>query len=137
MFTESTTLREQHEKNCRIDAKLISFSRPGKKMDELFSQLDEAYASEGYPDEWMLHHQGGLAGYKSRELVCTPNTRYTMMEGNCIAWNPTITGTKSEDTAVLLKGTNEIVSFPPSSKWPALEFKFNGDTIRRPDIILL
>jgi hypothetical protein len=60
-----------------------------------------------------------------------------MMEGNCIAWNPTITGTKSEDTAVLLKGTNEIVSFPPSSKWPALEFKFNGDTIRRPDIILL
>jgi len=137
LFTESTTIREQHEKNCRIDAKIISLSRPGVKMDELFSGIEKAYDAEGYPDEWMLHHQGGLAGYKSRELVCTPNTRYTLMEGNCIAWNPTITGTKSEDTAIVLKGANEICSFPPSSQWPELEFQFNGVTIRRPDIILL
>ncbi len=137
LFSESTSIREQHEKNCRIDAKIIAMSRPGKKMDELFSELEDAYVTEGYKDEWMLHHQGGLAGYKSRELVCTPSTRYTMMEGNCIAWNPTITGTKSEDTAILLKGNNEIVSFPQTSQWPALEFEYNGEKVRRPNLILL
>ena len=137
IFSQNTSIQEQHERNCRIDAKLIAMSRPGQKMDELFSVLEEAYATEGYKDEWMLHHQGGLAGYKSRELVCTPSTRYTLMAGNCVAWNPTITGTKSEDTAIILKGNNEIVSYPPFSQWPALEFEFNGEKIRRPDIILL
>jgi len=137
LFSESQTIREQHEKNCRIDAQLLSFSRPGRKMDELFTQLEQAYATEGFADEWMLHHQGGLAGYKSRELVCTPTTRYTLMEGNCVAWNPTITGTKSEDTAILLNGQTEIVSFPPDSQWPALEFELSGEKIRRPDLILL
>jgi len=112
-------------------------SRPGKKMNELFSTIEAAYASEGYAGEYMLHHQGGLAGYKSRELVCTPTTRYTLMEGNCIAWNPTITGTKSEDTAILLRGTNEIVSFPPTSQWPVLEFEYSGEKVRRPDLLLL
>ncbi len=137
LFSESQTIREQHEKNCRIDATLLSLSRPGQKMDELFTQLECAYEKEGFKDEWMLHHQGGLAGYKSRELVCTPSTRYTLIPGNCVAWNPTITGTKSEDTAILLNGETEIVSFPPDSQWPALEYELSGEKIRRPDLILL
>ena len=32
------------------------------------------YAEEGYPDAWMEHHQGGITGYASREVVATPET---------------------------------------------------------------
>jgi len=137
LFSQSQTMKEQHERNCRIDAKLIAMSRPGMTMDKLFTVLEQAYESEGYKDEWILHHQGGLAGYKSRELICTPTTKYTLREGNCIAFNPTITGTKSEDTAILLKAENEIVSFPKNSKWPFIEFEFNSQKIRRPDMIIV
>ncbi|HOO32812.1 MAG TPA: aminopeptidase P family N-terminal domain-containing protein [Thermotogota bacterium] len=136
-FEKNDRLIEQHLKNCRIDAKLIAASRPGVMMNRLFSVMAEAYAAEGFEDEWRLHHQGGLAGYKSRELVCNPSLKYTIQTGNCVAWNPTLTGTKSEDTAIIHADTNEIVSCPENSQWPVLTFEIDGMTVRRPDIVAL
>jgi Xaa-Pro aminopeptidase len=137
LFEKNDVLVAQHLKNCRIDAKIIVASRPGVVMSKLFPIMEAAYAVEGYDGEWKLHHQGGLSGYKSRELLCNPALKYTLQEGNCIAWNPTITGTKSEDTAIILKDKNEIVSYPETSKWPALTFEVDGLTLRRPDIVII
>jgi Xaa-Pro aminopeptidase len=136
LFERNDELVEQHLKNCRVDAKLIAASRPGVVMSQMFKVIESAYAAEGFEGEWQKHHQGGLAGYKSRELVCNPSLKYTMQEGNCIAWNPTITGTKSEDTAILHADTNEIVSYPENSKWPALTFEIDGMILRRPDLVI-
>jgi hypothetical protein len=137
MFEEVEGIREQHRCNCYVDSVAIVSSRPEEKLSDVFEKIKEAYATQEAPGEWRFHHQGGLAGYSPREVVADPYTSVVLKSGNSLAWNPTIRGTKSEDTVVLLAGQNRIVSYPQSSRWPALIFEIGGQTVRRPNIVLL
>jgi len=76
-------------------------TRPGRTLAEAFADCRRFYAEEGFPDEWRLHHQGGMTGYASREIIATPQTRQEMQVGQAFAWNPSITGAKAEETLVL------------------------------------
>jgi len=76
-------------------------TRPGRTLAEAFADCRRFYAEEGFPDEWRLHHQGGMTGYASREIIATPQTRQEMQVGQAFAWNPSITGAKAEETFVL------------------------------------
>jgi Xaa-Pro aminopeptidase len=76
-------------------------SRPGRTLAEAFADCRRFYAEEGFPDEWRLHHQGGMTGYASREIIATPQTHQEMQVGQAFAWNPSITGAKAEETLVL------------------------------------
>jgi creatinase/prolidase-like protein len=64
---------------------------------------------------WRLHHQGGTTGYGSREIIATPDTHDPIVAGNAFAWNPSITGYKSEETFVLTEGGPEVVTRRASS----------------------
>src|SRR5918997_2575228 len=75
--------------------------RPGRTLAEAFADCRRFYAEEGFPDEWRLHHQGGMTGYASREIIATPQTHQEMQVGQAFAWNPSITGAKAEETLVL------------------------------------
>jgi antitoxin VapB len=74
---------------------------PGRTLADAFADCQRFYAEAGYPDEWRLHHQGGLSGYASREVIATPHTSLPIQVGHAFAWNPSITGTKSEETFIL------------------------------------
>ena len=76
-------------------------TRPGRTLAEAFDDCRRFYADAGYPDEWRLHHQGGLTGYGSREIIATPSTSHVIASGQAFAWNPSITGAKAEQTFVL------------------------------------
>ena len=58
----------------------------------------KAYAEKGFADEIDLHHQGGAAGYRTREWVAHPNANDVVRNDQAFAWNPSITGTKVEET---------------------------------------
>lgn len=137
LFVSDTTLKSQYEKNCYVDAVAIKKTRPGNKLNSIFENIQEAYQEVGFKGEWMKHHQGGLAGFAAREITATPSTCHIIEEGNSIAWNPTITGTKSEDTAVVLKNDNEIISYPKNSRWPELIINIEDEKIRRPALLLI
>lgn len=137
LFFPDTSLVSQHEKNCYIDAVAIYNSQPGVKLNSIFQNIQIAYEKVGFEGEWMKHHQGGLAGYKAREIAANPSIDYKLEEGVAIAWNPTICGTKSEDTALVISGENEIISFPFDSKWPELLIDIKDKKIRRPNILLM
>lgn len=137
LFKEDKTFIKQHKDNCYVDAVAMANSIPGKKLSDVFKNIQSAYSEVGRNDEWKLHHQGGLAGYNSRELKATGNSDYVLKPGNALAWNPTITGTKSEDTIVINKNDFEILSYPEDSDWPSLTFEINGKKVRRPDILVL
>ena len=79
-------------------------SVPGRTLGEIFEDLRQGYADAGFPDEWKLHHQGGMAGYRSREAIGKPGEPTVVQPGMAFAWNPSITGAKSEETFVLPVG---------------------------------
>lgn len=137
LFERDKNLLDQHKQNCYIDAIAISNSKPGVKLNYVFEKIKQAYTEVGKPYEWMLHHQGGLAGYNAREIIANEFTDYELSIGNVLAWNPTITGTKSEDTIALTKEGMKIISYLENSDWPYVEFKMDGILIKRPDLIVV
>jgi Xaa-Pro dipeptidase len=88
-------------------------TRPGRTLAEAFGDCKRFYAEAGFPDEWRLHHQGGMTGYASREVIATAATGDRIEAGQAFAWNPSITGTKSEDTFLLTASGPEVVTCLP------------------------
>ncbi|MFW5943149.1 MAG: M24 family metallopeptidase [Chloroflexota bacterium] len=117
-----------------VDAALIQATRPGRRAGDVFQAGVEAYAANGYRDEWQKHHQGGPAGYEPREYLVTADSEEQIIAGQVYAWNPSITGTKSEDTILVGNEGNEVLT--AIDGWPTLEVDAgDGQTLSRPAIL--
>jgi Xaa-Pro dipeptidase len=88
----------------------VEATRPGRTVAEVFADIQRFYGDAGFPGEWRLHHQGGLTGYASRELIATPASDHEIAAGQAFAWNPSITGAKAEETFVLTEAGPEVVA---------------------------
>jgi Xaa-Pro aminopeptidase len=128
-------LRHKEQAVAKVDATLIAATRPGSTLGQIFSIAQEAYADAGYADEWQLHHQGGPAGYEPREYIATPGSNDTVVTGQVYAWNPSITGYKSEDSVLINAGGFEILSTIPA--WPTIKVEMVGQIIERPGILIV
>jgi Xaa-Pro dipeptidase len=95
-------------------------TRPGRTIAEAFADCRRFYAEAGFPDEWRLHHQGGITGYASREVIATPASEIEIETGQAFAWNPSITGAKSEETFVLTEEGARVVAGAGVAVGPAL-----------------
>jgi len=126
-------VRRKAEACARVDATLIAATRPGKTLGEIFQRAVATYAEAGFADEWQRHHQGGPAGYEPREFVATPNSSDAVAVGQAYAWNPSIAGTKSEDT--ILVGTNDNEVLTLIAGWPTLPATVDGKMMARPAIL--
>lgn len=91
-------LREKHEAVCKVDAAFHAATKPGVRWCDILKTGIRAYCGAGYPKEWKLHHQGGPMGYEGRDFKATPTEMRRVVENQAVGWNPSITGTKSEDT---------------------------------------
>jgi len=87
----------------------------------------------GFADEWKLHHQGGPCGYGPRDFVAVPGHPAQVLCDQAFAWNPSITGTKSEDTILVGPDRNEILS--ATGNWPTTHYEAGGQTWLRCDIL--
>ncbi len=130
----SDELRRKMEAVARIDAVMIHATRPGATVGDVFQKTADAYAQAGYPGEWQLHHQGGSAGYEPRELLATPGSPFKVQARQAYAWNPSITGTKSEDTILVSADglPNEVIT--AGDGWPMLNVTIDGQTYARPAV---
>jgi antitoxin VapB len=100
--------------SAEVDAAVIAASRPGVTHGELFDVLAAAYARAGYPEEWRRHHQGGLTGYKGREVFAVPGELTPLPPVGAVAWNPSVTGGgKSEDTVLASDREPEVLTRTP------------------------
>lgn len=131
----SDELRRKAEAVARVDARLIQATRAGRSLRDIFQAAIEAYREVGFPDEWKLHHQGGLAGYAPREIIATPTCEGQVSGGQAYAWNPSITGVKSEDTIIVGEPANEVIT--GINGWPMLAVEAAGVTVGRPAILEL
>jgi Xaa-Pro aminopeptidase len=126
-------LRRQAEAVAHVDATFIAATRPGQTLGIIFERAMVAYAETGFPGEWQLHHQGGPAGYEPREYVATPDSADTVSVGQVYAWNPSITGTKSEDTILVGRQGNQVLT--TMKDWPVLPATVGDQEIARPAIL--
>ena len=97
-----------------VDAAMLRASRPGTTTGAIFHVAAAAYAECGFPEEWHRHHQGGITGYRGREIFAVPGEATELSAVCAVAWNPSITGgAKSEDTALVGPEGIEVVTRTP------------------------
>ena len=123
-FVSFGALGDEHTQLHRhvreIESQVLNLCQPGTSLDAVYHALNQAYEQHGYPNAIQEHHQGGTTGYLAREIVATPTTTDSLVEGIPMAWNPSLPGAKVEDTFVILQdGTLENLTFDPN--WPSVE----------------
>ena len=110
-------LQRRHAANRRVAQKINDATRPGVPLASLFADvLVPAYAAEGYADDIGLHHQGGSTGYAGRDARVTDETPGAVQPDQAFAWNPSITGSKVEDTILVRDDGHEVLTADPA--WP-------------------
>jgi Xaa-Pro aminopeptidase len=76
-------------------------TRKERTLAQAFEDCRRFYAEAGFPEGWRDHHQGGMTGYASREIIATPGTQQEIKEAQAFAWNPSLEGAKAEETFIL------------------------------------
>jgi Xaa-Pro dipeptidase len=132
----SPELLARHEASCKVEAALWDATVPGATWGDALKAGIAMYKTVGHAKEWELHHQGGPTGYAGRDLIVTPDETERIQDRQAVAWNPSITGTKSEDTFIT-DGPDKVVVTACGPDWPTLTVKLpKGGSYVRPGILV-
>jgi Xaa-Pro aminopeptidase len=118
-----------------VFARMLTATRPDATGRDIFAATVRGYEEVGFPGEELKHHQGGATGYRSREWVAHPSSGEIVRERQAFAWNPTITGTKVEDT-VLVDG-NSVEALSSTPDWPSIALDAGGREVRASDVLVI
>jgi Xaa-Pro aminopeptidase len=128
-------LKRRTHATAHVSAELFVATRPGINGRKLYDAAARAYRAEGFPGEEKLHHQGGAAGYRTRDWVAHPQCADKVQEHQAFAWNPSITGTKVEETIIAFEGRIEVITTTPG--WPSIPIEVEGHAYVFPDVLSL
>ena len=129
----SPELVERTEAAAFVNASLVHATKEGVSGSELYDVAAKAYGDVGFPDEIDKHHQGGAAGYRTREWVAHPNSTDIVGPDQAFAWNPSITGTKVEETVFVSGELCEVIT--ASSRFPQIVTVIGDVEYRSPGIL--
>ncbi|ELY63916.1 M24 family metallopeptidase [Natrinema versiforme] len=119
-FDPPSWLEERHEAAARVETTALAATRAaaedGGDAGDVFAAVQDAYDAVGYAGEWEHHHQGGAAGFAGREWIATPDHDAPVEAPMAYAWNPTVQGAKSEDTALVTDDEVEVLT--ATDRWP-------------------
>ena len=128
-------LFRQFEDNNEIECRMIGVTKPGVPLSVPFETGLKAYRELGYEKEWQLHHQGGAMGYTARDIKVTSETKDLVEENQAFCWNPSISGTKTEDGFIATKNGPLMITRPVI--YPSIEYKKDGVHIKKPVLLVL
>ncbi|WP_418286633.1 M24 family metallopeptidase [Halorubrum sp. DTA46] len=129
-FDAPDWLEERHRAAARVEATALAATEAAAAGEltgaagpdtagDVFDAIREAYATAGFTDEWRHHHQGGAAGFAGREWIAAPESDEPVRWPMGYAWNPTVRGTKSEDTHLVAPDRTETLT--KTGQWPTHE----------------
>ena len=130
--TATPELVSRTRATASVFGRLIDETRPGTTASRLYQVAAEAYAAAGFPGEELRHHQGGAIGYRARDWVAHPSSKEIVQARQAFAWNPSITGTKLEDTALVVDDTVELITATPD--WPGIPLTVRGAQLEASDV---
>jgi Xaa-Pro aminopeptidase len=131
------SLAARHWAVQQVDAAFILATREGRAVEDIFRDGLVSYDANGYRDEWQRHHQGGPTGYQGRSYKVRLGEKRRVLANQAFAWNPSISGTKSEDTVLAVPGGGVPQLLTPPLDWPTRLAEWGGNTVPRADILLL
>ena len=126
-------LRGRTRAAAQVMGRLLSATRPGATGGQLYDAAARAYAEAGFPGEQRRHHQGGACGYRTRDWVAHPASDDVVEDRQAFAWNPSITGTKVEETVI--EGAEEVEVITSTPGWPEITLDVGGAAIAMPDVL--
>lgn len=118
-----------------VNARLFEGTKPGVTGRELYDMAALAYEEAGFPGEEHLHHQGGATGYNTRDWVAHPLSAEKVQSPQAFAWNPSITGSKVEETCIAFEDIIEIITASPG--WPSIPIEVDGHPYVLPGVLSL
>ncbi|HEY3109220.1 MAG TPA: M24 family metallopeptidase, partial [Chloroflexota bacterium] len=127
-------LKRRWRQVSQVAAYFTLATRPGRPWAEIFRGATELYAELGYPGEHELHHQGGPTGYRGRDFLATFDSPGVVAPHQAAAWNPSITGTKSEDTIVVSEDGHRFLT--RNGEWPMLTVEHAGQRMEFADVLI-
>jgi Xaa-Pro aminopeptidase len=119
----------------RVFAALLDASVAGASAASLFRIAADTYTAAGFAGEEAKHHQGGPIGYRSREWIAHPRSVEVIATPAALAWNPSVTGTKVEETCLVTEHGVEVITSSPG--WPSSAVTAQGRTILLPDHLVI
>lgn len=107
-----------HKHVCQVEAAALRASQTGATLGQVLEKIRAGYSAIGRAQEFENHHQGGLTGYCSREVLALPGNPTRLEAGMALAWNPSLPGAKVEDTFLLTETGLE--NLTPDPRWPMM-----------------
>ncbi len=137
----SPEMARRHHIAASVETAMMQATRPGATYGDALQAGIDAYARHGFEGEWKNHYQGGGGGYHIREVSPAPpgtpnrDSSVPIALHHFAAWNPTVEGTKSEDT--FLVSSDGPCVLTTSGDWPTLAVEVAGMTTMRPAVLEL
>ena len=131
----SDKLRKRTDAVAKVHAQMMHSTRPNAIGENIFEITQKAYTDAGFPNEETKHHQGGACSYKTRDWVAHSQSKEQVNINQAFAWNPSITGTKSEETILVNENQTEIITSSPN--FPTISNVIDGIEYLTPDIYIL
>jgi Xaa-Pro aminopeptidase len=128
-------LEKQFGCNMDIENRMIAATKPGTSVSVPFEKCLSAYREFGYPEEWKLHHQGGAMGYYARDIKVTEESKDIVQPKQAFCWNPSISGTKTEDGFIATADGPVMISSPVV--FPRIESITDGVRLVRPGMLVV
>lgn len=116
--TLDPAMDQLHRQVREIESHALKLSRPAISLNTIYDALKQAYETRSHKTAIYDHHQGGTTGYLSREIVAMPETVEMLHENTPVAWNPSLSGAKIEDTFLVKKKGARILTIDPA--WPTV-----------------
>lgn len=112
---------DEQQRLLEVEATALAATTPGQSLAAVYHALVQAYRHADAEQAIGEHHQGGLTGYASREIIATASSATRIEAGMVCALNPSLTGMKVEDTFLITHSSHENLTFDPH--WPATEVR--------------
>lgn len=128
-------LRQRILTLANIHADMLAATLPLRRWSDVFTAITHAYQQHGHRDAWRAHHQGGPAGYGCRDWIITPDTPGNVQSNTAVAWNPTLSGVKSEETFLITD--HGLQALTRTDSWPLITLQRGAQTIQLADWLVL
>ncbi|WP_434512700.1 M24 family metallopeptidase [Desulfitobacterium sp. AusDCA] len=130
------TLRNNYKAALEVERTFLNNCRIGVDCNTVFEKGNEAYSKAGFPNEWKRHHQGGAIGYIPREYRIGETQHEVFVPNQMLAWNPTVDGTKVEETVLLMPDNKLKFLTTVPEWWPMERVIISDQQVQLPQILV-